>query len=173
VNYARERGAVGREGHETWRRADGGGLAWIDARGKLRVEAGEIPRVRRPMPGSYEAAAALPDDPDALLRWVYEQARNTTGAAQDEQGDAYVIFIHTLRETVVRPELEAAIFRAMKRIPGVTVETVEVFGRPTLALGLDTSDWLHQERDRDRRRVWPAPLSGYGFQTPVAAVARA
>jgi hypothetical protein len=30
------------------------------------------------------------------------------------------------------------------QVPGVTVETVDAFGRPTLALG-QTEDWLHQE----------------------------
>jgi RNA polymerase sigma factor (sigma-70 family) len=41
---------------------------------------------------------------------------------------------------------EAAIFRAMKRLPGVTVlDTVDVLGRRALALGLTTSDWLHEE----------------------------
>jgi hypothetical protein len=47
---------------------------------------------------------------------------------------------------VLPPELEAAIFRALKQIPGVTVvDTVDVAGRPAIALGLGTSDWLHEE----------------------------
>ncbi len=50
-----------------------------------------------------------------------------------------------LRGNVLPPELEAAIFRALKQVPGVTVlDTVDVLGRPAIALGLGTSDWLHE-----------------------------
>jgi hypothetical protein len=145
--YTKERGRdLPRWRQERWSRADGGGHAGFDPRWKLTVEEVRLPgKGRRPVPGSYESVAALPAEPDALLRWVYEQARNTTGGGADDHGDAYLIFNHTLRDSILPPALEAAIFRAMKRIPGVTVETVDVFGRPALALGLDTSDWLHEE----------------------------
>jgi hypothetical protein len=33
----------------------------------------------------------------------------------------------------------------MKQIPRVTVETVDIGGRPALALGLQTSSWLREE----------------------------
>jgi hypothetical protein len=46
---------------------------------------------------------------------------------------------------VLPPQLEAGFFRAMKQIPGVTLDTVDIFGRPALALGLKTADWLHEE----------------------------
>jgi hypothetical protein len=134
-----------------WRRADGMGMAWIE-NGRLRVEIHEPrrdPRSGRPIPGvfeGYKEMAALPTDPNALLRWAYQRAENITGAGMNEHGDVYLMFNHMLRENVLPPELEAAIFRALKQIPGVTVlDTVDVAGRPAIALGLGTSDWLHEE----------------------------
>jgi hypothetical protein len=135
-----------------WRRADGMGMAWIRGTGRLKVEIHEPrlnPRTGRPIPGvfeGYKAMAALPTDPGALLRWAYQRAENITGAGTNEHGDVYLMFNHMLRENVLPPDLEAAIFRALKQIPGVTVlDTVDVAGRPAIALGLGTSDWLHEE----------------------------
>jgi hypothetical protein len=133
-----------------WRRADGGGFAFRDDRGRLRVEILRRHRGRpSPEPG-YKQLAALPTDPDALLRWGYQEARNVTGAGLTEHGDVYAIFRGTLTDNVLPPELEAALFRAMKQIPGVTVQTVEIFGRRTISLGL-TEDWLRQELLLDPR----------------------
>jgi hypothetical protein len=134
-----------------WRKADGTAFAFIRGGGRLRVETLER-RPGRPDPtppgllDSYKTLAALPTDPDALLRWAYQRAENITGAGMNEHGDVYLMFNHMLRENVLPPELEAAIFRALKQIPGVTVlDTVDVAGRPAIALGLGTSDWLHEE----------------------------
>jgi hypothetical protein len=135
-----------------WRRADGTAFAWMRGGSGLRVETLQ-PRGRgrpgRPAPGlldSYKRLAALPTDPEALLRWAYQRAENITGSGTNEHGDVYLMFNHMLRENVLPPELEAAIFRALKQIPGVTVvDTVDVAGRPAIALGLGTSDWLHEE----------------------------
>jgi len=67
-------------------------------------------------------------------RWVYDLAEDVTGAGLTEHGAVYSIFNGILRENVLPPELEAAIYRALKDVPGVTVDTVEIFGRPALAL---------------------------------------
>ncbi len=103
----------------------------------------------RPVPGLFEGyknLAALPTEPEALLRWAYQRAENITGSGVNEHSDVYLMFNAMLRGNVLPPELEAAIFRALKRIPGVTVlDTVDVLGRPAIALGLGTSDWLHEE----------------------------
>jgi hypothetical protein len=131
-----------------WRRADGGGMAWIDERGQLEVQLLEPPRDRPVRPAlpldSYKGLTTLPTDPDALLRWAYAQHMINGDASRDVV--VYLMLNHVLRENVLPPELEAAIFRAMKQLPGVTVlDTVDVLGRPALALGLTTSDWLHEE----------------------------
>jgi hypothetical protein len=136
------------ETRRTWRAASGGGMAWLEG-GKLRVARLEPPKGRPareavgPLAG-YETLAALPTDPDALLRWAYRQARNVTGAGLTEHGDVYAIFSGIVRDNVLPPELEAAIFRALKQVPGVTVETADVAGRPALVLG-QTEDWLREE----------------------------
>jgi hypothetical protein len=132
-----------------WRRADG--LAFASTRGgRLMVETIEPRRGNRPQPPgvieSYKSLAALPADPEALLRWAYGRAENITGAGTTEHAEVYGLFNHMLRGNVLPPELEAAIFRALKRVRGVTVlDTVDVLGRPAIALGLGTSDWLHEE----------------------------
>jgi hypothetical protein len=138
----------GTETHRSWRRADGRGIASTRT-GKLEVElAGPPRRPGRPSPTlgeSYKELAALPTDPDALLQWAYGNAENITGSGMNEDGDVYLLFNAMLRGNVLPPELEAGIFRAIKQIPGVSVETVDVFGRPAISLGLRTSDWLHEE----------------------------
>jgi hypothetical protein len=131
-----------------WRAADGSAMAWIE-HGELKVERFEFSKERPPRVvvgplATYEMVAALPTDPDALLRWAYRQARNITGAGVTEHGDVYAIFEGMLGDNVLPPELEAAIFRALKQVPGVTVENVEVGGRPALLLG-QTEDWLREE----------------------------
>jgi hypothetical protein len=99
-----------------------------------------------PLFDGYRALAALPTHPNDLRRWAYERARNTTGGGMHDDGDVFLFFNHMLRGNVLPPKLEAAIFRVLKQLPGVTVlDTVDVLGRPAIALGLGTSDWLHEE----------------------------
>jgi hypothetical protein len=139
----------GTETRREWRRADGRAIASIRENGTPEVElAGPPRRPGRPSPAlgeSYKELAALPTDPDALLRWAYGRAENITGSGSNEDGDVYLLFNAMLRGSVLPPDLEAGIFRALKQIQGVSVETIDVFGRPTLSLGLRTSDWLHEE----------------------------
>jgi hypothetical protein len=123
--------------HRTWHRADGLALAFIDEHGQLRVREEEPPRNRlgRPVPtfGSYRELAALPADPDALLRWAY--AQNIENGDDSRDAVVYLMFKHILRENV----------------PGVALtDTVDVSGRPAFALG-QTEDWLHQELLLDKQ----------------------
>jgi hypothetical protein len=146
--YIEDRDSTGQT-RVRWHRADGAGLAWRDGRGKLRVEISE-PHPRRPgLFQGYKELDALPTDPDALLRWAYREAENVTGAGLTEHGDVYAILNGMLRSNVVPPDLEAAIFRALKRVPGVGVEPIDVGGRPALAVG-QTEDWLREELLLDR-----------------------
>jgi hypothetical protein len=54
------------------------------------------------------------------------------------------MFNHVLRGNVLPPKLESAIFRAMKQIPGVALQTVDIFGKQTYSLAF-TDDWLREE----------------------------
>jgi hypothetical protein len=142
---------------EGWRRADGGATAARSKRTGGRLEIQTIPRPERkripvefgPL-ASYEAVAKLPTDPAALRRWAYGLAKNITGAGIDDDGDVYAIFNGMLRDNLMPPELEAAIFRALKDVPGVKVSEIEVAGRPALALA-QTEDWLEEELLLDPR----------------------
>jgi hypothetical protein len=99
---------------------------------------------------SYESLSTLPADPGALRRWAYGLAENITGAGVTDDGDVYAIFNGMLRDNLMPPELEAAIFRALKDVPGVTVSEIQVSGRPALALA-QTEDWLEEELLLDPR----------------------
>jgi hypothetical protein len=139
------------ETQRMWKRADAGSMAWIDESGKLHVEDTPWPKGRpRPLlERGYQGLTTLPTDPDALLDWAYEEAKNVTGAGLTEHGDVYAIFTGILRSNVVPPKLEAAIFRALKQVPGVELSTVEVLGRAAYSLG-QTEDWLREELLLDR-----------------------
>ncbi|HEX5617111.1 MAG TPA: CU044_5270 family protein [Solirubrobacteraceae bacterium] len=133
--------------HEMWRQVDGGAMAFmIDGTVKRIDGPKERPGRERPSGplDSYEAATRLPRDPDALLRWAYREAAHVEGAGLTEDGDVYSILEGLLGGQVLPPDLEAAIFRALKRVPGVTVSTVNVFGRRVLSLA-QTEDWLREE----------------------------
>ena len=138
----------GAETRRTWRRADGGAVASTRT-GRLEIEHMR-PSKRRPRSvvvgplAGYRTLAALPTDPDALLRWAYRQAEDITGAGVTEHGDVYAIFEGMLSDNVLPPDLEAAIYRALKQVPGVAVETIDVRGRSLLVLG-QTEDWLREE----------------------------
>jgi hypothetical protein len=162
---------------ERWRRADGLGSARRDGRTGLLVEM-ERPG-RAPLPfDSYARLAALPTAPDALLRVVYREGEHITGAGSTREAEAYGILGGMLAAGVLPPDSEAALFRTIERIPGVTVSTVEVLGEPTLSLAL-TDDWLRQELLLDPRTYAyrgkrsttikePPPEKGKGLGTVVA-----
>jgi hypothetical protein len=140
--------SAGTETRRIWRRADGAAVA-SRRTGRLEIERLR-PSMRRPLNvvvgplAGYKTLAALPTDPDALLRWAYPRAQDITGAGVTEHGDVYAIFEGMLSDNVLPPDLEAAIYRALKQVPGVTVETIEVGGRSLLVLG-QTEDWLREE----------------------------
>ena len=134
---------------EKWRRADGGGAAFYDEAGRLQVELLR-PRGGRAQPiplgplAGYRQLAALPTDPEALLRWAYNQTANIEGGGSNEHAEVYGIFEGMISDNVLPPDLKAAIFRALKHVPGVTVKTVEVNAKRVFALD-QTDDWLHRE----------------------------
>jgi hypothetical protein len=140
-----------RETRQTWHRASGEGMAWMD-HGKLRFR--EEPRPPKDRPGlpdrpsllvtDIKGIDGLPADPDALLRIAYEDAKHVTGAGSTTDSEVYAILNGLLRDNFLPPDLEAAVFRAMTKIPGVTLETVNVFGRPAYSLA-HTDDWLREE----------------------------
>jgi RNA polymerase sigma-70 factor (ECF subfamily) len=111
--------------------------------GQVHVESAHWPAGRkRPLTDTYKGVASLPTDPDALLRWACAQHVENGDTSKD--GVVYLLLNGILRGNILPPNLEAAIFRAMKQIPGVSVQTVAIFGKPTISLGF-TDQWLHEE----------------------------
>lgn len=120
---------------EVWRRGDGKRYtAYEDGKPRAGHE-----RVSSAVATRFEP---LPSDPGALLRKV-------RGGPKGGGGDqmAYETLVTILRDSLHSPETEAAIFQAIKLVPGVTpVEgEVDIAGRPAIALGLTVDGWLHEE----------------------------
>ncbi|MEV6149926.1 CU044_5270 family protein [Nonomuraea sp. NPDC052129] len=128
-----------------WTRADGKVVAMFED-GKLvrSSTGGAMP------PVDYASVAALPTDPDALLAWMYG---NLGGGLQEQRhARAYLLLGSLLNNNLVPPAQEAAVYQAMAKIPGVTVnpDAVDVAGRPALAVGYVEDGWLSHEILLDR-----------------------
>jgi hypothetical protein len=126
----------------SWERGDGKKSARIE-NGRVKI----FDEFARTIPPSdYPSLAALPTDPDALLRWSYAQNGAKPGSESGYQM-AFETLSVILRENFLPPRTEAAIFRAMKKIPGVTLgdDSADAAGRPAIALGRIAEGWLHEE----------------------------
>ncbi|SFO63987.1 hypothetical protein SAMN04489713_10866 [Actinomadura madurae] len=132
-----------------WKRADGTKSARLED-GKLVVSA--TPPTTPP--SDYASLAALPTDPAALLQWVYQRAGGRT--AEGRYSAAYSMLCAILRDNLLPPKTEAAVYRAITRIPGVTAVLflgLKMEGRsperPVLGLGRVT-EGRHRELLLDR-----------------------
>jgi hypothetical protein len=146
--------------HERWRSVDGTREARIE-NGRMRIiktprtpaKRGrqEIPLLARGE--DYETLSRLPTDPDALLRMAYRMFPANQRLPQTPDDSVYTLFTHILARGALPPRLEAAIFRAMKKIPGVTLDrnAVDVLGRPAVALGqTGSAGWMFEQTLLDR-----------------------
>ncbi|MFB4296918.1 CU044_5270 family protein [Actinomadura sp. NTSP31] len=123
-----------------WKRADGEKVAGLE-HGKI-VFADTMPTTP---PSDYASLAAMPTAPDALLRWLYQQMGGLGDTAEGRYETAYSMLGAVLRDNLLPPKTEAAVFRALKQIPGVTLARAPVQGRPALALARLEEGWLHEE----------------------------
>ncbi|MER6910560.1 CU044_5270 family protein [Streptomyces sp. NPDC000594] len=117
---------------------------------------------RRPLPGARGATlndpthalvAALPTDPDALLRLI---RHGTRGRGQDPDQQAFATIGDLLAESWAPPEVSAALYRTAARIPGVTVveRATDAAGRE----GIAVARTAHGEQ-----RQWIFDRSDYAF----------
>ncbi|WP_412516764.1 CU044_5270 family protein [Actinomadura madurae] len=154
----RPNGALSKDPRDTvvrrqWKRADGEKSARLED-GKLVVS--DSPPTTPP--SDYASLAALPTDPAALLQWVYEKAGGQGGTAEGRYSAAYSMLCAILRDNLLPPKTEAAVYRAISRIPGVLgvlyLPGVTLAGRtgerPALGLGRVSEGWLHRELLLDR-----------------------
>jgi hypothetical protein len=124
-----------------WTRADGLRVASYE-KGKLVIWPTGGPGVMPP--SDYASLAALPRDPDALLAWAYKQKAPVKGGNPQV---AFSLLSSILGNNVLPPDLEAAIYRALAKIPGVTLvkNGVDLQGRPALSVGYVIEGWVRQE----------------------------
>jgi hypothetical protein len=138
---------------QTWWRADGLQIARAQeghyGDGKLRIENGGGGWKHH-----YPTLAALPTDPAALPAVVFAKAGGAVGGSAEQRASwLYGEYSAILRNGVAPPKVEAAVFRAIARIPGVTMNTdaVDVAGRPAVAVARVAEGYLHQEILLDRK----------------------
>ena len=118
------------------------------------------PRRVRPAVGLaafFPNPAAVPTDPDGLLAAVYRLVEDPACApilVGDTVQDRAFMLIDGMLQTVQPPEVRAALYRALARIPGVTVVqgATDAAGRRGVALaraaaieGPGSSGWLRLE----------------------------
>ncbi|MFF9074751.1 CU044_5270 family protein [Streptomyces sp. NPDC014735] len=122
---------------QVWSSADGGRAGLLREEGgpdtRLGADApvhGLDHRGATPGPGASRSAgpsvtepthrfvASLPTDPDALLELIRHETR---GQGRDQDQRAFTAIGELLAETWAPPAVEAALYRAAARIPGVTV----------------------------------------------------
>jgi hypothetical protein len=119
--------------HESWLRYDGKQSAGRDPEGNFQVQ--DVP----PDPGDDDLSPQqyrqkllkLPTDPDELLahvqgdrHWIdYPKEEGVPKGVEDPDARAYrILSVYLNQQAVMPPDLEAAIFRAMAKIPGVKIE---------------------------------------------------
>lgn len=131
----------------SWTRADGKEVALFED-GKLvrSSTGGGMP------PVDYATVATLPTDPDALLAWMYANMGDLHDSAEGRHNSAYRLLGSLLAQNLVPPVQEAAVYRAMAKIPGVTVnpDAVDVDGRPAVAVARIEGGWVSHELLLDR-----------------------
>lgn len=128
-----------------WIRADGRQMAWIeDGKLMLAPTGGAMP------PSDYASLAALPHDPDALLAWCDKEPAPLKGGRYASE---FALLTSILGNSgVLPPPVEATIYRALAKIPVVTLnkQAVDVAGRPALSLSYAIEGWLRKEILLDR-----------------------
>ncbi|WP_435186257.1 CU044_5270 family protein [Streptomyces sp. bgisy126] len=143
---------------QSWRSPDGS-KGWLIEPGNTGPEGitlegtdekGDAPEPHLGAP-SHDYLAALPTDPDALLRKIYEETKGQ-GRGKDQQ--AFTTIGDLLTESWPTPELAAALYRAAAKIPGVvTVDgATDAAGRKGVAVArLDETsgqrtEWIFDDR---------------------------
>ncbi|MFI6339450.1 CU044_5270 family protein [Streptomyces sp. NPDC050535] len=89
---------------------------------------------------NYRHLSTLPTDADEMYEWLRETAPEYSGQQTDQA--VFVLVGDLIGEAIVPPEVNAALYRAVERIPGVTVidDAVDAAGRPGVAIARDDPD---------------------------------
>ncbi len=98
---------------------------------------------------SYRLLQSLPTDPHTLLNLIYKE---TAGAGQSSDQEAFTTIGDLLRESIAPPKVSAALFRAAALIPGVSVvaNAVGAAGHPGIAVSFtsngEQSEWIFDKQ---------------------------
>ncbi|OSZ61804.1 hypothetical protein OQI_03585 [Streptomyces pharetrae CZA14] len=128
---------------EQWHSVDGTREGLMRESGR-----GEWPRDPEPQPGernydyatNYKHLSTLPTDADEMYEWLREVG---PGYSEQETEQAMFVLVGDLiRSAIVPPEQSAALYRAVARIPGVTVieNAVDAAGRKGVAIAREDPD---------------------------------
>ncbi|GAA2132327.1 CU044_5270 family protein [Actinomadura napierensis] len=121
-----------------WTRADGRlGAEYRNGRLITVPTGGALP------PTDYATVSKLPADPDALLAW----ARRSTRPGAREGGVFDLLGSLLLGNGAIPPAQTAAAYRAMAKIPGVTVDrsAKDGLGHRALSVALVEEGWIRKE----------------------------
>ncbi|QKG22473.1 CU044_5270 family protein [Actinomadura verrucosospora] len=139
----------------TWIRADGRRMA-MDDHGRLVTSAtgGGIP------PIDYATVAKLPTDPDAMLAWAGEQRM----PGDRNEGAFQLLGSLLLNNGALPPAQTAAAYRAMAKIPGVTVDRTaeDGAGHKAVSVSFPIEGWAKDEIFLD-----PSTYAYRGHRTTV------
>ncbi|MGV9989507.1 CU044_5270 family protein [Streptomyces sp. NPDC003374] len=134
---------------------------WIRETGKDAVMPGQVIPVESagPVPvgvdrPTYKWLAALPTDPDDLLRLLQARTRVTEGESRDQA--VFEAVGELLRSTIMPPANASALYKAVERIPGVTVipDAVDAAGRHGIGITrVDPSSATRSEWIFDRHTL--------------------
>ncbi|MCX4481892.1 CU044_5270 family protein [Streptomyces cellulosae] len=104
---------------------------------------------------TYDFLAALPTDPDALLKLIRDDAQKNHGAGSDSttgpDQEAFVTIGDLLRSGVTPPDTAASLYRAAALIPGVDIvpDVVDAAGRKGIAVARihegERTEWIFDE----------------------------
>ncbi|WUG00759.1 CU044_5270 family protein [Streptomyces sp. NBC_00467] len=91
---------------------------------------------------SYRHLQTLPTDPDGMLKWLHRVSEN--GKSEDQS--TFTLVGDLLGESLMPPDVSAALYRAAAKIPGVEVveDTVDAAGRRGVGVARE-SDGVREE----------------------------
>lgn len=131
---------------ETWWRVDGAEFGRVGDSGKVEVSPAGLQGDDRSPAEFQRYVQSLPTDPTALLNRIYQGTGEPAGSKRDEKAFAE-IFVLLGDATVISPDLNAALLRALTLIPDVrmTRDVADVAGRPGVGFSRARTDGTRQE----------------------------
>ncbi|MDH6585330.1 hypothetical protein M2161_004436 [Streptomyces sp. SAI-133] len=132
----------------------------LDGRDGWLIEAGQTSdkgitlKGDTPFSGAYNALAALPTDPDALLQRIYRESDAVRDPEVPRDQAAFVAIGDLLFESYPPAEVGAALYKAAAKIPGVVSvdDAVDATGRHGVAIAREDSgngeriEWIFDKK---------------------------